>query len=57
MLELTRQFWVFYPVPGGGAIIYMPLAGPLTARFGCRKIIGCAAIDYSCYPCRFNISQ
>lgn len=29
---------------GGGAIISMPLAGPLTARFGCRKIIGCAVL-------------
>ena len=27
---------------GGGAIISMPLSGPLSSRFGCRKIIGCA---------------
>ena len=27
---------------GAGAIVAMPLTGPLTSRFGCRKVIGCA---------------
>jgi len=29
---------------GGGAIISMPLAGPLSSRFGCQRIIGCAVL-------------
>lgn len=29
---------------GAGAIVAMPLAGPLTSRFGCRKVIGCAVM-------------
>lgn len=29
---------------GGGAIISMPLAGPLSSRYGCRKIIGYAVM-------------
>ncbi|CAM3720626.1 MFS transporter [Rouxiella silvae] len=29
---------------GGGAIISMPLAGLLSSRFGCRKVITCAVI-------------
>lgn len=29
---------------GGGAIVSMPLAGPLSSRFGCRRIISCAVI-------------
>lgn len=29
---------------GAGAIVAMPLTGPLTSRFGCRKVIGCAVM-------------
>lgn len=29
---------------GAGAIVAMPLAGPLTSRFGCRKVIGAAVV-------------